>query len=49
MVIFRVVDTLVLQSLNPLEHGVFQDVFGDDRLGTGRPAGSVKSSAERPA
>jgi uncharacterized membrane protein (DUF373 family) len=24
-----VVDTLVLQSLNPLEHGVFQAVFGD--------------------
>lgn len=27
--IFQVVDTLVLQSLNPLEHGVFQAVFGD--------------------
>jgi uncharacterized membrane protein (DUF373 family) len=27
--IFRVVDTLVLQSLNPLEPGVFQDVFGE--------------------
>jgi uncharacterized membrane protein (DUF373 family) len=26
---FRVVDTLVLQSLNPLEHGVFQAVFGE--------------------
>jgi uncharacterized membrane protein (DUF373 family) len=25
----RVVDTLVLQSLNPLEHGVFQAVFGE--------------------
>lgn len=24
-----VVDTLVLQSLNPLEHGVFQTVFGE--------------------
>lgn len=27
--VFRVVDTLVLRSLNPLEHGVFQAVFGD--------------------
>jgi uncharacterized membrane protein (DUF373 family) len=27
--IFRVVDTLVLKSLNPLEHSVFQDVFGE--------------------
>lgn len=27
--VFRVGDTLVLQSLNPLEHGVFQAVFGD--------------------
>jgi uncharacterized membrane protein (DUF373 family) len=27
--IFRVVDTLVLQSLSPLEPGVFQDVFGE--------------------
>ncbi len=27
--IFGVVDTLVLRSLNPLEHGVFQAVFGD--------------------
>jgi uncharacterized membrane protein (DUF373 family) len=27
--IFRVVDTLVLQSLNPLEQGVFQAVFGE--------------------
>jgi uncharacterized membrane protein (DUF373 family) len=27
--IFRVVDTLVLQSLNPLEHVVFQTVFGE--------------------
>jgi uncharacterized membrane protein (DUF373 family) len=26
--IFGVVDTLVLRSLNPLEHGVFQAVFG---------------------
>lgn len=25
----HVVDTLVLQSLNPLEHGVFQSVFGE--------------------
>jgi uncharacterized membrane protein (DUF373 family) len=27
--IFSVVDTLVLRSLSPLEHGVFQAVFGD--------------------
>jgi uncharacterized membrane protein (DUF373 family) len=27
--VFGVVDTLVLQSLNPLEHSVFQSVFGD--------------------
>jgi uncharacterized membrane protein (DUF373 family) len=27
--VFRVADTLVLQSLNPLEHSVFQAVFGD--------------------
>jgi len=27
--IFRVIDTLVLKSLNPLEHGVFQAVFGE--------------------
>jgi uncharacterized membrane protein (DUF373 family) len=26
--VFGVVDTLVLRSLNPLEHGVFQAVFG---------------------
>jgi uncharacterized membrane protein (DUF373 family) len=26
---YGVVDTLVLQSLNPLEHGVFQTVFGE--------------------
>jgi uncharacterized membrane protein (DUF373 family) len=26
--VFSVVDTLVLRSLNPLEHGVFQAVFG---------------------
>lgn len=27
--VVSVVDTLVLQSLNPLEHGVFQTVFGE--------------------
>jgi len=27
--VFSVVDTLVLRSLNPLEHGVFQIVFGE--------------------
>ena len=27
--IFSVIDTLVLRSLNPLEHGVFQAVFGE--------------------
>lgn len=27
--VFRVVDTLVLRSLNPLEHGVFRAVFGE--------------------
>jgi uncharacterized membrane protein (DUF373 family) len=27
--IASVVDTLVLRSLNPLEHGIFQAVFGD--------------------
>jgi len=26
---YDVVDTLVLRSLNPLEHGVFQEVFGE--------------------
>jgi hypothetical protein len=26
---WAVVDTLVLRSLNPLEHGVFQEVFGE--------------------
>jgi uncharacterized membrane protein (DUF373 family) len=26
---YSVVDTLVLRSLNPLEHGVFQSVFGE--------------------
>lgn len=27
--VIEVVDTLVLRALNPLEHGVFQKVFGD--------------------